>query len=922
MRSWAVVHQRIVANRTNLPDRVDDFVDRPALRARLIDALGQGKALRVVGLPGVGKTRLAHETARSLLHASELDEAWVVELTGNEDESSVAILLATIAEIATTSGEAINQEVSTALGRRGRVAVIFDNAERCLDGVVALAHALEQQEVGSLITSRLDVDATADNSVEVTLWGATEAAADLFIARMLRSRPHHDPTDSDRQIAMRVARAVDGLPLALELAAARTEVLDLDPLARRLEQAPGTALARAFDWSWEHLTEDQKALLSTAALFAADFNAEALLEVSDSDDAALDDLVALRRACMLSTREHEGRLRLYLPRSLADFVVKQAPISRACVDRYIATFANRARQLTPVFRGADAAQAASVAAAEHENMTKAFHLAIDAGRADDAGALLECLHVWLSLMANEHVSLGLGQKFLAARPDGRQWGDAVVRLLTATGLGMQTRFEQAFDNVRIATEIAAALHRDDDAFAAQCKFREAWLTWISGAGLEPSITAMDQAVALADAANQPAWSARIRWGRATVAQSFAQDSQVLLHELDEIIQILAREGEARWEAMAHGTVAAVHYDRGTMHAAAESGRRAFEGLDQVGDRMHAAKALNDLSVFECECGDPLAWQYAREAVDRARRLGTAWLLTLTLVSAAHIAADNEAWDEQRVFLDELVALRTQVRHPVIASTADVSIAHDLWRRVGPSDAYSALEPSLRRLDEIIEHRFRVELLALATLALWARDGTATGDLLRAEVASSRHPWVRTLAEVILSVIRVDISDAPTVDHADLVTANWVELFVGEPTAFDVSGPLRRVARLIPPLLDGYGDALAEICRQRNTRLLIVNHEVRWFRGHDGWADLSHRQQLWDLLLLLTEQSQSADLDEVRQALWPGEQMKAESGKNRVYAAVSMCRKAGIPIVHVDGRYCIDPTEVVIHIGRGPGVAET
>ena len=269
----------LAVNRSNLPTRPDSFFGRVAELAELHKRVRDGHRLvTLLGIGGAGKTRLAQRFAGELLGDS-VDAAWFVDLSSTRDAEGVCGALASALDIPLRTDPI--QQISWALRGRGRVALVLDNAEQVVDALAPLVGRwLESApELRVVITSRGALRVRGEEIIGVEPLPIGDGVA-LFMDRA------HLPVDG--ALATRLVEAVDGLPLTIELAAARTRSLPMtEMLARtsdrfRLLAGPRgdrpdrhATLRAMLDWSWDLLSPAQRDALTDLSVFRGSFTFDA-----------------------------------------------------------------------------------------------------------------------------------------------------------------------------------------------------------------------------------------------------------------------------------------------------------------------------------------------------------------------------------------------------------------------------------------------------------------------------------------------------------------------------------------------------------------------------------------------------------------------------------------------------------------------
>src|SRR5918992_4661072 len=282
------VRQARSRGRGNLPAELTSFVGRDRELELLTRGLSTSRLVTLVGPGGVGKTRLALRAAHRLRRAFP-DGTWVVDLAALRDPRLLAQHVAAALDLRDESGRWLVATLSDYLSRRPLL-LLSDNCEHLIDACAALARSLllAGSELRILATSREPLGITGESLIQVPPLDADGHGLRLFTDRAWAVRPDFQLTDVSRPMAVELCRRLDGIPLAIELAAARMRGLALEDVVQRLDDrftllstgdrsgpARHQTLQAVLDWSHDLLTPDQRVLWRRLAVFAGGFDAVA-----------------------------------------------------------------------------------------------------------------------------------------------------------------------------------------------------------------------------------------------------------------------------------------------------------------------------------------------------------------------------------------------------------------------------------------------------------------------------------------------------------------------------------------------------------------------------------------------------------------------------------------------------------------------
>ncbi len=323
----------------NLPAPVDSFVGRRAELADVLDALGDCRLVTLTGPGGSGKTRLALEAATAAL-SSYRNGVWFVSLAVAGNGERVVPLVA--AELGVP--EATDEPVADTLERwlRDReLLLVLDNCEPVVGAVASFAERYLARCAGVriLATSREVLGVRGEralgtpplNVADDPARAGESDAVELFMVRASAAAPGFDADAADVATVAQICRRLDGLPLAIELAAARLRALSLEQVATRLDDrfrllgAGERTLEAVVAWSYDLLTEAEREVFVRLAVFPADFSLEATeMVVSDAvveEGDVLDLLTRLVEKSLVTTVMSGDTYRYRLLETLRDYAL-------------------------------------------------------------------------------------------------------------------------------------------------------------------------------------------------------------------------------------------------------------------------------------------------------------------------------------------------------------------------------------------------------------------------------------------------------------------------------------------------------------------------------------------------------------------------------------------------------------------------
>jgi predicted ATPase/class 3 adenylate cyclase len=408
----------------NLPVQRTALIGRSRELARLADVLADHRLVTLTGVGGVGKTRLAVQLAADALDRFA-DGAWLVELGPIRDPVLVPSAVASALEIAERPGRPLRETICDAIGSRV-VLVVLDNCEHLLDATARLVDALLDAcpALRVVATSREALGVEGEQSWPTPSLGlpAAEAresleelagtdAVELFVERARAVRPDFELSPGNAAAVGALCARLDGIPLAIELAAARVSMLGPQDILERVDRrfllltgGSRTALERhqtlqaAVDWSYELLCERERRLFERLSVFAGGFTLDAAQAVAGEAGAdeveVLDLLGSLVAKSMVIADGSGASVRYRLLETLRQYGRDRLAATDDVTtirDRHARYFLDFAEALVPMFLSPAQAVAWDRLAVEFDNVRAAFDWLIETGEAAAALRLVRAI---------------------------------------------------------------------------------------------------------------------------------------------------------------------------------------------------------------------------------------------------------------------------------------------------------------------------------------------------------------------------------------------------------------------------------------------------------------------------------------------------------------------------------------------------
>jgi predicted ATPase/class 3 adenylate cyclase len=351
----------------NLPLQLTSFVGREKEIADIKGLLNAARLVTLTGSGGTGKTRLSQEVGAEEL-SSFANGVWLIELAPLSDPAQIIPALAQVFGLQELPFNPLANLVLDYV-RDKKILLLLDNCEHLIEACARLADDLLHQCAGlKILASSREALGIAGEVAYHTPSLAKPESTQLFVDRARAANPKFNPTDANASAIAQICHRLDGIPLAIELAAARVKLLAPEQVASRLDDrfrllvgGSRTALPRQqtlralIDWSYDLLLDEEKRLLQFASVFVGGWTLDALEAVAD-DPNTLELLEQLVNKSLVVTEERESEMRYFMLETIRQYAreklfdAKQAAMAR---DRHFIYFDELSEKMWNGFRSSD-----------------------------------------------------------------------------------------------------------------------------------------------------------------------------------------------------------------------------------------------------------------------------------------------------------------------------------------------------------------------------------------------------------------------------------------------------------------------------------------------------------------------------------------------------------------------------------------
>jgi predicted ATPase/class 3 adenylate cyclase len=474
----------------NLPIQLTSFVGREDDIDALVGALTDARLLTVTGVGGSGKTRLALQAAAEVL-SDYPGGVWLIELADVVDAGLVLAAVAAELGVAERQGWSLIDSLASTIGDQ-QLLLLLDNCEHLVDAAAEAAAGLLEScpNLRVLATSRELLGVPGEVALAAQSLSLPPAegngeviegfdAVKLFVERATTAKPGFQVTPSNAADIAQICRRLDGMPLALELAAARVRVMSPEQISARLDDqfslltgGARTALPRqrtlqaTIEWSYQLLDEDEQAVFQSLSVFVGGFAPEGAERVAGTDQItgfAVTDLVhrLVDKSLVVVGEEPDGSIRYRLLETIRHFAADELVNSGRANDvrhRHARAFAALAIEQEQPLRTDE--HGVDVLTVDHDNIRAALRWSLDVGDVDAVTDIAMTMgRYWVHRgLSNE--GLGWMLEVLDLIPNTDTPTRATILRFLARSLYMTGAYSRARDEAERAYNMARRLDED------------------------------------------------------------------------------------------------------------------------------------------------------------------------------------------------------------------------------------------------------------------------------------------------------------------------------------------------------------------------------------------------------------------------------------------------------------------------------
>ncbi len=634
--------ERIAGFPTSLPQPPTPMLGRASDLDVLVELIATNRVVTITGPGGVGKTRLLVELGR-VLAPEFLDGVAFIPLANVTDPAQLLPSVAKALDVKEAEERTLGDGIVALIAER-KALLLLDNVEQIVSGAGEIARLVERcPGLRIAVTSRTPLRISSEREYPLSPLSVpaesdttgvlmTYAAVALFVERAGTARRSFELTPDNAEAVSAICRRLDGLPLAIELAAARLRLLTPDALLERLDRALDVLTSRSRDspsrqqtlratigWSYSLLTEREQGLFRRTAVFAGGFTLADLEAVcTEQGEALLDGVESLVDKALVLADDSGARLRML--QTVGDYArerLEEAGEATQTAMRHAHRYAAVAREIRDGVEGEHQVAAVERGIVEEGNLQAALDALLSATHEGDAEAsetgMQMCGDLWMywhirgkNLTARKYAASFIEAAASSASSTGRS-GAMITAGLASWVLG---RYEQANKEWEEAYRIALEVKGEREiAISALC------------CGLGLLDFDLDAALARAGESIERGRGGGLTWveGLAStidgILQTAAGNVEAARARYSSALAIQERLGDLEGAGLSLGGLAQLAARRGDRAQALDLYRQSLAAFEAVGDRAEEARIISEMAWTHLQHGDPaLARKYFFDSI--------------------------------------------------------------------------------------------------------------------------------------------------------------------------------------------------------------------------------------------------------------------------------------------------------------------
>ncbi len=790
----------------NLPLQLTSFIGRERELEKIKELLDKTRLLTLTGSGGCGKTRLSLQAAADVLDTFP-DGVWLVELAPITDPDLVPKAVADVLGIEEQPGKTLIQVLTESLKSKTML-LVLDNCEHLLDACAHVSDSLLRAcpNVKVLASSREALNVAGEQTYRVPSLSLPDPkaiqtpqrlsqyeAVRLFIDRAVLVKPEFAVTNANAPALVSVCHRVDGIPLAIELAAARLRSLSVEEVNTRLDNrfrlltgGSRTALPRQqtlralIDWSYDLLTDQEKLLLIRLSVFSGGWSLAASESVCVSEEIedweVMDLLASLADKSLVQADTAEGQTRyrfLETVRQYARDRLAESEESFAVRARHRDYYLTMAEEIRPQVTGSEQAHWLSVLETEHDNLRQALTFCLEEADGGQKG-----LRLGGSLQAfwqiRGHVSEGRERlTALLSRSDAQDRTKGRADALN--GAGSLARMQSEYGQARSLYEESLEIKRElGDRQGIAGSLNNLGLLALSQGDTRSAEMLYQEALSINRELGNRAGEA-INLNNLGEVASDQADYAAARSWYEESLGIERELGNQNGIAASLINLGIVASEQGDYAVARSWYEESLAINRELGDRRGIAIALGTLGTVACSLGDyALARSFLEESLTIHRELGDRRGVAHFLGNLGAVTIEQGDYDSARSFLEESLKIKRELdnRRGIAASVKNLG---DIAFCQGDYTLARGLyEESLLIQKDLGEWWIMAETLeAFAVLAVeedradQAPRLFGAAEALRESIGTPLSPGDRTYYDQVVTTAQALLSE-------DAFTAAWAE----------------------------------------------------------------------------------------------------------------------------------------------------